>query len=98
MIVTLPADLTISQAPQLRAALLTALQAGEAVELDARAVATADVAGLQLLVAAAKSAAAQPVALGFLAQGRSEALDRAAAQAGLGDGVSSSLWPEAPHG
>jgi anti-anti-sigma regulatory factor len=83
MIASLPEELTIARAEELKAALLSALAAGEPVELDGRAVQEADVAGLQVLCAAQLSARAAGIRLAFLPQGRSAALIRAVLAAGL---------------
>ncbi len=83
MIVTLPPELTIARVAACKAELASALREGGEIRLDARAVGDVDVAGLQLLVAAQKSAAAARVPFGFLPGGRSPALDRAAVSAGL---------------
>ncbi len=97
MIVALPAELTIARAAACKAALLAALREGGQIQLDARAVVDADAAGLQVLVAAQKSAAAAGVPFGFLPGGRSPALDRAAVSAGLAGGAGAPeerLWKE----
>ena len=54
----LDADLRIGAAPALRDALLGALAAGEAVQLDGAAVAQVDTAGLQVLAAFSRDARA----------------------------------------
>jgi anti-anti-sigma regulatory factor len=83
MIATLPAALTISGAEALRTALLAALAVGEPIELDGRAVEDVDAAGLQVLLAARRSAEARGVRLEFAPSARSEALVKAVALAGL---------------
>lgn len=83
MIATLPPELTIAGADALKAALLTALVTGEPVELDGRAVQEVDAAGLQVLCAARRSAAARGVLLAFQKDGRSPALVQAVELAGL---------------
>ena len=84
MIVPLPESLIISQASGLRSLLLSALEGGEPVELDGRAVVEVDVAGLQVLCAARRSAVARGIPLTFLRGGRSPALTDAIDLAGLG--------------
>lgn len=83
MITPLPQQLTIAGAEELKAALMAALAAGEPVELDGRAVQEVDVAGLQVLCAARRSATAHGLVLAFAPGARSEALDQAIALAGL---------------
>jgi anti-anti-sigma regulatory factor len=83
MIATLPPELTIAGADALKAALLDALARGEPVELDGRAVQEVDAAGLQVLCAARRSAAARGVPLAFQRDGRSPALVQAVELAGL---------------
>ncbi|MFY3746433.1 STAS domain-containing protein [Anaeromyxobacter sp. Red801] len=82
MRIELPEDLTIARAEALRALLLEALERGEDLALGAGVVASADAAGLQVLCAAARSAAARGVRFGLDA--RSEALAAAVARSGLG--------------
>jgi anti-anti-sigma regulatory factor len=86
MVLELPTDLTIRSATELRAALLSALERGEPLKLDARKVNEVDVTGLQLLCAARRSAEARQLRVGFVPQGRSEALVQVIAAAGLGRG------------
>ena len=90
MTVELPEELTVARAAELRALLLGVLERGEALELDASAVAEADVAGLQVLFAARRSALARGLELTFSQRGRSEVVARVAAAAGLGRGGRSS--------
>lgn len=100
MILALPPELTIAQAAEWRAPLLEAIRSGEEVLLDARAVTRTDVVGLQLLIAAKKSALAAKVPFAFLPGARSEALDRAASICGLISGSLAPeelLWKEAPR-
>ena len=101
MILTLPPELTIAQAAEWKPPLLAAIRSGEEVLLDASAVLRADVMGLQLLVAAKKSALAAGVSFGFKPGARSDALDRAAESAGFvsgSDAPEELLWREAGHG
>ncbi|MFO0592329.1 MAG: STAS domain-containing protein [Polyangiaceae bacterium] len=100
MIVTLPPELTIAHAAEWKPPLLEAIASGEGVLLDAKAVLKADIAGLQLLIAAKRSALAAGVRFGFLAGARSEALDRTAGLAGLvsgSDAPEELLWRETYH-
>jgi anti-anti-sigma regulatory factor len=84
MVVLLPESLIISQAAELKSLLLSALESGEPVELDGRMVKEVDLAGLQVLCAARRSAGARGIPLAFLAGGRSAALVDAIELAGLG--------------
>ena len=86
MTLELPNELTVARAAELKALLLSALDRGEAVELSALAVSEVDVAGLQILCAARRSALARNVALAFSPLARSPALDQAIAAAGFGSG------------
>jgi anti-anti-sigma regulatory factor len=81
MRIELPEDVTIARAEALRAQLLEALETGEELVLGAGAVASADAAGLQVLCAAGRSAAARGVRLTLAAP--SDALAAAVARAGL---------------
>ena len=83
MIATLPTELTIAKAGEIQTALLAALATGEPIELDGHAVEEVDVAGLQVLYAAGRSAATRGVPFGFRRDGRSAALVRALEVAGL---------------
>lgn len=90
MILQLPEELTIAEAARLRERLRAALDGGAPVVLDAAGVAEVDAAGLQLLCAARRSAAARGVPLTLRGRGRSEALARALEVSGLArapDGV-----------
>ncbi len=97
MIVALPSQLTIANVAEWKAILLGALGENKEVKLDAHALTGADVAGLQLLLSAWKSARAARVTFEFLPGRRSEALDRAALEAGLVHGEDSAeerFWKE----
>jgi len=83
MIATLPTELTIAGAEELKAALLAALATGQPVELDGRGVEEVDAAGLQVLCAARRSAMARGGRLAFAPGARSAALVEAIALAGL---------------
>ncbi len=83
MVLDLPVELTLTGAAALKTALLEALAGAPRVELDARAVAEVDAAGLQVLCAARRSAVARGLGLGFQPGGRSPALVRAIELAGL---------------
>lgn len=78
----LPEELTIAEAADLRLRLLAALEGGAPVVLDGGAVADVDAAGLQLLCAARRSAAARGVKL-TLRGPRGGPLARALEAAGL---------------
>jgi anti-anti-sigma regulatory factor len=86
MIVELPKELTIAGAAELKALLLSALDGEGPLELDARAVAEVDVAGLQLLCAASRSARGRGRSVGLAPGPRSPALTQAVATAGFGHG------------
>lgn len=97
MTLNLPATLTIVQVTQCRSALLEALEAGGDLELDARGVEEIDVAGLQLLEAAQKSAVARGASLRFTVGGRG-VLEATANSVGLRLSVDPTLWREVNHG
>ncbi len=100
MIITLPPELTIAQAAEWKEPLLAAVRSGEEVLLDGSAVTRTDIVGVQLLIAAKKSALAAKVPLRFLPGKRSAELDRTAESAGLVVGSEAPeelLWKEAPH-
>ena len=82
MVVNLPQELTIAAVARLRDRLLEALAGGAPVVLDAAAVVDVDAAGLQVLCAARRSAAARGVELA-LRGGRGGPLARALEVAGL---------------
>lgn len=84
MTVDLPAQLTIANAPRLKALLLEALDQGGDVALSAAAVVDIDAAGLQVLCALRKTSLARRQRLAIVAGGRSEAFVRAVETAGLG--------------
>ncbi|MGC3999643.1 MAG: STAS domain-containing protein [Anaeromyxobacter sp.] len=86
MPIVLPTALTVLTAADVKALLLPALAAGGPLELDGRAVAEVDAAGLQLLVAAGRSARAGGGAARFVPGGHSHALREALAAGGLGAG------------
>jgi anti-anti-sigma regulatory factor len=77
----LDADLRIAAAPALRDALLAALAAGEAVELDGTAVTQVDTAVLQLLAAFSRDARAAGLSVRWT--GASDSLQRGVAVLGL---------------
>jgi anti-anti-sigma regulatory factor len=91
MIVTLPEALIISRATELRSLLLSALERGEPVELDGRKVNEVDLAGLQVLCAAHRTAMARGRALNLSRDRRSAALQDAIELSGLSH-VSSEAW------
>jgi anti-anti-sigma regulatory factor len=84
MVVVLPGELVVGRAAELKAQLEAALAGSGPIELDGRAVGDADVAGLQVLCAAGRSARARGLLLAFLREGRSRSLEEAVALAGLG--------------
>jgi anti-anti-sigma regulatory factor len=106
MIVELPEELTIAQAAPLKSRLLAAVAGAppkEEVLFDARRVTCADVAGLQLLIAAWESAAARGRKIAFSPGARSKALDAAAETAGLirhssAPAVPADPWEAVRHG
>jgi anti-anti-sigma regulatory factor len=83
MVVVLPGELVVGQAAELAALLSGALHQGGPVELDGRAVKDADVAGLQVLCAAGRSARARGLVLAFVKEGKSPVLREAIDLAGL---------------
>jgi anti-anti-sigma regulatory factor len=94
-------DLSIAAAPAQRAALLDALTGREPLEIDASAVTAVDLAGLQLLCAAHRSAAAAAQPITFASDGRSEEIDRAAAVLGFhhhAGCLPGCLWQRRSHG
>lgn len=80
-VVALPSELHIAEVAAFRAALDNVLRQSQAVRLDAAALTVIDTAGLQLLLAFRRAAAARGLACTFGA--RSEALREAARLAGL---------------
>jgi phospholipid transport system transporter-binding protein len=78
---TLDADLRIGSAPALRETLLTALAAGEGVEIDAAAVAQVDTAALQVLAAFSRDARAAGLPVAWT--GVSDSLRRGVSTLGL---------------
>ncbi len=84
MVVVLPGELVVGRAAELKVQLAAALDAGGPIELDGQAVAEVDVAGLQILCAAGRSARARGLPLAFPRGGRSRPLGEAIALAGLG--------------
>lgn len=97
MTLTLPAALTISEVAEVRERLLEALEAPGDLELDARAVRELDVAGLQLLESAHRTALARGKALRFVAGGRAP-LEPSAAALGLRLCADATRWREVVHG
>jgi anti-anti-sigma regulatory factor len=102
MVVPLPESLTVTHATEIRSLLLSALEADQPVELDGRAVSEVDVAGLQVLCAARRSAEARGTPLVFVPGARSAALADAIELAGLGRGAGEAWlregevpWPSA---
>jgi len=99
MVVSLPGELTVGNAAALRSLLLSALEAGEPVELDGRAVSEVDAAGLQVLWSAGVTARAKSLSLTFCRQGASRPLIEAIDLTGLGR-LRDGQWlvEEANHG
>jgi anti-anti-sigma regulatory factor len=93
---TLPSSLTLSEVAAEREKLLLALESGD-LALDASGVTEVDVAGLQLLESAHRTALARGHALRFVAGGRA-ALEPAAAALGLRLAADPTLWREVVHG
>ena len=83
-VVTLPASLAVRDVAEVAQRLRAAI-AGGALVVDASAVAAVDTAGLQLLLAAERSARERGISTRWL--GTSEVLKRAAAALGLGHAV-----------
>ncbi len=84
MVLELPPELTITRATELRALLLSALDRGEPLELNAARVTDVDAAGLQVLCAARRAALARNLGLTFVPGGRSGVLRQTLVAAGLG--------------
>ena len=89
-------DLTIPNAPRLREALLAALAESDDVLVDCSSVESVDLAGLQVLAAAAKSASRAGKRLAFAEDGRGPALTEAAERSGFSG--ASALFGEVSHG
>lgn len=83
MVLDLPVELTLTGAAALKTALLEALAGAPRVELDARAVAEVDAAGLQVLCAAHRSAAALGKQLVFAGGACGPVVQAACAAGGL---------------
>ncbi len=98
MIVTLPEALVVSRTVELRSALLSALDRGEPVDLDGRAVSEVDLAGLQVLCAAQRSALSRRIPLTLAADRRSAPLQDAIDLAGLNQAAEAWLDAERRHG
>jgi anti-anti-sigma regulatory factor len=91
MVVKLPDALIVSRANELKSLLLSALDQCEPVELDGRGVDEVDLAGLQVLCAARRSALARGRSLTLTPARRSAVLQDAFGLTGLGD-VSCDAW------
>jgi anti-anti-sigma regulatory factor len=87
-------ELTIGFASEIRGDLAAALRDEGDLTLDGTAVVAVDVTGLQLLVAAQKSAVADGKRIAFEAGRRGEAIESAAATAGF----RGELFREVPRG
>ncbi len=74
MICKLDAELTIATAAKVKSDLLQAIAGGGPFELDTRQVTEVDAAGLQLLLAAFKSAVGAKIPVRFPAESRSPAV------------------------
>ena len=83
MRVKLESRLTIAEAAEARNALLAALADPDGIEIDASDVEVVDVAGLQVLVAARRSADRAGVAFGVAPGTTTEVIDEAARRAGF---------------
>jgi anti-anti-sigma regulatory factor len=83
MMVELPAEMVLARAREVRAQLLSALAAGEPLELDTGKVEQVDVTGLQLLCALHKSAAAHGQTLVFSETREGDVMSAAALRAGF---------------
>ena len=97
MTIRLPSTLGVVQVAEYRAELLSALEAGGDLELDARGVEEIDVAGLQLLEAAHRSAIGRGLRLSFTEGGRG-AIEAVAKVVGLRLSETPTLWREVEHG
>jgi hypothetical protein len=97
MAISLPSTLGVGQVVQLREVLLKALEAERDLELDARGVEEVDVAGLQLVEAASRSAVGRGGVIRFVPGGRG-ALETVALGAGLRLTEDPLLWREIDHG
>ena len=85
MVFNLGTSLTLANAGEAKQALLKALQGNRSVTLDASALTEVDVAGLQLLCAAHRFAAANGKKVAW-ARGERPAVATTAAAAGFGSG------------
>lgn len=93
-------ELTITTAGDLKAELLGGLGEPGALELDGSGVAAVDLAGLQLLCAAHRSAALANKTIRFIAGGESPVIDQAARTAGFHEHVGcipGCLWRGRPQ-
>jgi len=95
MILELKGELCVTQAQEVKASLLSALEKGEALHLDLRGITEIDAAGLQLLLATKVAAQGRGQGFALPLDRRSEAVARAVAWAGLTDALSSG---EVGHG
>jgi len=88
-------ELTIATAAQARAQLLQALDAGAHLDLDTREVTEVDAAGLQLLLAAFRSARERKIQVSYSADARGDAVSAGL----LLMGISERAWTdEKDHG
>ena len=83
MLLELKGELCVTQAPEVKAVLLAALGKGESIQLDLRGVTDIDAAGLQLLLAARKSALGKGQGFQVSADARNQVVDQVLALAGL---------------
>jgi anti-anti-sigma factor len=83
MILELKGELCVTRATEVKQALLAALGKGESVQLDLRGVSEVDAAGLQLLLAARKSARALGQGFQLTTDGPHGVVNRVLALAGL---------------
>jgi anti-sigma B factor antagonist len=94
MILELKGELCVTQATEVKASLLSALEKGETLHLDLRGVTEIDAAGLQLLLATKVAAQGRGQGFSLPLDLRSAAVARAVALAGLTD----ALPGEVAHG
>lgn len=81
-------ELTITNAAALKSELLAALREDDDIKLDGTGVIAVDVTGLQLLLAAERSAVAEGKKLSFEPGRRGEVIERIA----LASGLDGDLW------
>jgi anti-anti-sigma regulatory factor len=90
MMCTLTGELTIARVEEVKAVLLKALAQGGSLELDTKQVSEVDAAGLQVVLAALKSAAKAKVPVHFPVEARGAAVSTGFHLLGIGEPI----WSE----